>query len=93
MYDVGRVFPHVVLADPDAFRNSRPEVLDQNIAARDKAHQHLDAPGMLEIDGGGSLVAVVVEIGRCETVFIGRHAAHWPTRRAWYLHRGRDSRP
>ena len=75
MDDGRRVFPHVLLADPDAFGNTGTEVLDQDIAARDKAHQHLDAVRVLEIDGDGSLVAVVVEIGRCETVFIGRHAA------------------
>ena len=64
-----------VVAEPERFHGAGPEILDEDVGARDEALEGLDALGLLEIERDVALVAVDDEEGRGLPVLVGRPRA------------------
>ena len=73
--DPRRAAPGRRLADPQPLRHAGAEILHQHVGALDQGEQRFEAGGVLEVDGDGTLVAVVVEEGGSEAPRPGRDAA------------------
>ena len=63
------------IVEPELGQRARPEVLDQDIALRDQAFEHLPPLGMLEVEGHAFLVPVDAEEVRALAVHVGAPGA------------------